>query len=143
MADPKSATLLKLLDALRENLAKHHELVELIALEIDGGISARVGRCIVMFRERWQALYQTPLSLNQSQRAAMVSHFRRFLVDVGEVAVMERLAFYFESIDGYYKQRRHPFELFVRDFNSLIGLPLASAVSSDDSAQRARELRGQ
>lgn len=141
-ADPKSSTLLKLLDALREVREKEDAILAEMATLIDGGegVGAKLARLKAAWQEAWAMRYHSPYTF--TNHAMVGASLKRFLRAHDEAEIVARMFTYVKSEEAFYLKVRHSFEVFVKGFNSFVGLPRETA-SSDDSAQRARELRGQ
>jgi len=140
--DPRK-TLLGLIEALHELDEKRDLVLAEMRVICDGGdgIGERIRRCKVAFVSGWGELYKSQLVVPNNQQIIMSTNLKAFIVKVGEEETLHRIAFYFASSDAYYRQRRHPFELFVRDFNALIGLPFEAAPLADDAGEKLKAMR--
>lgn len=140
--DPR-ATLLKLLDALRELDVKREAIYAEMDVLLKGGegLGAKIARLKKAYAQAWETRYHSPYTF--TNHAMVGAAFKRFLVAHGEAEIVARMFTYLKADDPFYVRARHPFEIFVKGFNSFVGLPpSASDANAEASTHHLRELRG-
>lgn len=146
-ADPR-AKVAALVDALRElreaTAVKEAAILDEIQAVATGGKTMadklRIIRAYVC--ESWAKRYESGYVYSDIEN---VPHLKRLLSGkdrLDAAVILERWSTFIQSHDPFYVQRRHPFLIFVRDINALVGLPLQHTDSSQ-SASKALEMRGQ
>lgn len=148
MSDDR-AKVLALLEKLREldddYTSKREALLDEIAARAGGGepISAKLRYLRGVICASWQERYHEPMDYRDTE---IVPHLKRWLVKskMSKDAIEARWRNFIGSSDPFYVQRRHALLIFVRDFNSLVGLPLVhdADASADATAAKMRERRG-
>lgn len=140
------AQLAKLLEVERDLLEKlsavHHEMDALV--NGDEGIGPKVTRLKALWLATWAGRYQGQTYVFNNH-AMVGASLKRWLVSgISEHEIGARMFTYVKTDDQFYVRARHSFEIFVRAFNQLVGLPKAvNEDTAEQSAQRAREMRGQ
>lgn len=148
MADDPRATLIKLVDALREleteYQAKRESVLAEMATLLRGGegIGPKITRLKAQFQDCWAGRYHGQKYIFANHAMVGASIKRWLLAGYKEHEIAARFFSYVKSEDPFYVRTRHSFEVCVKAFNQLAGLPQSSA---EDAAtmERQREMRGQ
>lgn len=146
MADDPRAKLLKLLEALRELDEKRTAIyAEMDTLLAGGeGIGAKITRLKAHFQACWRDRYKSNYSF--ANHAMVGASYKRWLLKEGhtEADIEARHFAYMKSDDSFYTRARHPFEIFVKGFNSFVGLP-APVVDplAEETTNRLKAARGE
>lgn len=143
MADDR-AKVIALVEKLRELDEKRDAILSELAMIAAGGesIGDKLRRVRLHFLAEWKTRYQSNYVWHFTNGDAAV---KRLIVKekIDPGVVMERITRFVQSDDPFYIQRRHPFELFVRDVNALVGLPLQHLDPSAETRDRLQGLRGE
>lgn len=142
MADATKATLVKLLELKAELMEKVGAIDAEIKALICGedGIGKKLKACEAFFSDCRAERYPEagPYQFNFKEDRP---HLKRWLQDFTVGEIQARMFTYLRDTDDFVVRNKHPFRLFVRGFNSYVGLP-----KSDDGGQamqRQREMRGE
>lgn len=108
----------KLLDAIRELQAKTYEVTEELQALLKG--EAITGDHLRLLESAWSTEYErrygTPYMFEFKKDRP---HWKRLIKAVGPEEICNRIVAYFHETDQYRERARHPFGLFVSQFNSL------------------------
>lgn len=143
-AEDNRATLIKLLDKLREVDTEYAEKREAILSEMSTllkggeGIGPKITRLKAAWQDAWKSRHGGAyLFVNHAMVGASL---KRFLQAHDEEEIGLRMLSFVRSDEGFYVRAKHPFEMFVKVFNQMEG---RRAVVPDDGAMaRQREMRG-
>lgn len=142
-ADPR-ATLLKLLDALRDLDEKRAAIYAEMDTLLKGGegIGQKVTRLKLSYSQAWETRYHSKYTF--TNHAMVGASLKRFLAAHGETEITARMFTFIKNDDPFYVRGRHDFALFVKAFNQCVGLPAPVADTQvEASTARLREMRGQ
>lgn len=145
VSDPR-AKLIKLVGVLADLDEKRSAVMAEITEVLGGGegIGAKLSRLKATFSELWQAAYRSgPYEFDHK---VDTGHLKRFLKTHSEDEIAARMVSYLRTNDQFYVKARHNFPIFVRSFNTLVGIP-ADHLNGDHSAaltsEKMRGLRGE
>ena len=120
----------KLLDAIRELQAKTYEVTEELQALLKG--EAITGDHLRLLEAAWSIEYErrygTPYMFEFKRDRPL---WKRLVKAVGPDEVHNRIVAYFHETDQYRERARHPFGLFVSQFNSLATLQRPSRPGED------------
>lgn len=126
MASDPRAKLLRLLDVaqeLEEKLAAVR--IEMRALVTgDEGIGDKLKHLCRHYSEAWETRYGTPYVFAYAKDTPQ---WKRLLRSMSVEEIDARILSFIRSDDKFYLQTRHPFAVFVKNINSLAGLPARGA----------------
>jgi hypothetical protein len=145
MATDARATLAKLLTALQDLREKEQAILSEMSALIHGeeGIGPKVTRLKLAFSQARETRYVGQPYVFVNHPAVGAAFKRWLLAGISEAEIVERMISYVKSDDRFYVQCRHSFEVFVKVFNQLVGLPQTVANPEiERSQQRAKEMRG-
>lgn len=124
----------KLYDALRETMAKAHDITEEIGKLSRGeaGIGDRLREVSDAFCDLWQGRYRSKYAWQGAKDAAAA---KRLLRDFSAAEIIARASSFLRDHDAYNVTARHPFTLFAAQFNRYAAIAtddlLGSAITMD------------
>lgn len=121
-AERKIARAMKLVEALRELQAKTYEVTEELQALLRGeAITGDHLRLVEsMFSSEYERKYGSPYVF---QFAKDRTQWKRLIKAVGPTELCNRISAYFHVPDPYRERAKHPFGLFVGQFNTLVASP--------------------
>lgn len=142
--DPRAklAALVALLQTLDADYSEKRVaiLAEMTALvNGDDGIGVKVARLKAEWSETWALRYQTPFVF--TNHAMVGASLKRFLKTHSEAEITARMLRFIQGHEPFHVQTRHSFEVFVKSWNQLVGLPVERA-DSGQGIDALRQMRG-
>lgn len=122
MASDPRAKILRLLDVSRELAEKQAAVEAEIRSLITGedGIGVKLKHLCRHYSETWETRYGTPYVF---AFAKDTPQWKRLLRSMSVDEIDARILSFIRSDEKFYLQTRHPFAVFVKNINSLAGLP--------------------
>lgn len=133
--------LVKLLDALLEVREKEDQiLAEISTLLNDGeGVGAKLRRVKAAWCAIWSERHKEQCSFDHVKHTPWL---KKKLAEYPEEQIIAKIQSYVTNDEAYYVRARHPFGMFMTNFNTWRGLPVDTA-ADDSAALKLRALRGE
>ena len=140
MADDPRAKLLKLLEALRELDEKRSAIyAEMDTLLAGGeGIGPRLSRLKGQWCEIWTQRHKEKCTFDHVKHTAFL---KKKLLTFSEAEIIAKFQSYVTSEEAYYVRARHPFGLFMTNFDTWRGIP--ADTSAEETTTRLQAARGE